>query len=197
MLNYLSNRIADFLLLNRVISTEEKDVYIYGLKLAISSALNFVICLLISIAMNQLLNGIMFFVAFSSLRKFTGGFHSKKYLNCNIIFGLTVFISLLLNQTIDYYFNEITVIVSLILCAIVIFMFAPVYNANKELSEDETIKFKILSLVVYCIHIFIYAIIFFAFGYKFNIIIITDVVVTLMILIGILNNILHKNLSQI
>ena len=37
MLNYLSRSITDFLLLKETIKTEEKEIYIYGVQLIISS----------------------------------------------------------------------------------------------------------------------------------------------------------------
>lgn len=90
MLNYLSRSITDFLLLKETIKTEEKEIYIYGVQLIISSIINFLICIITSLLFGELLNGLIFFVAFSSLRKFTGGFHSRSFLICNIVFTMIV-----------------------------------------------------------------------------------------------------------
>lgn len=90
MLNYLSRSITDFLLLKEIIKTEEKEIYIYGVQLIISSIINFLICIITSLLFGELLNGLIFFVAFSSLRKFTGGFHSRCLLICNIVFTMIV-----------------------------------------------------------------------------------------------------------
>ena len=82
--------ITDFLLLKETIKTEEKEIYIYGVQLIISSIINFLICIITSLLFGELLNGLIFFVAFSSLRKFTGGFHYRSFLICNIVFTMIV-----------------------------------------------------------------------------------------------------------
>lgn len=79
-----------FFLLKEIIKTEEKEIYIYGVQLIISSIINFLICIITSLLFGELLNGLIFFVAFSSLRKFTGGFHSRCFLICNIVFTMIV-----------------------------------------------------------------------------------------------------------
>lgn len=106
MLNYLSRSITDFLLLKETIKTEEKEIYIYiyGVQLIISSIINFLICIITSLLFGELLNGLIFFVAFSSLRKFTGGFHSRSFLICNIVFTMIVVVALISNMLIGAIF---------------------------------------------------------------------------------------------
>ena len=41
--------ITDFLLLKETIKTEEKEIYIYGVQLIISSIINFLICIITSL----------------------------------------------------------------------------------------------------------------------------------------------------
>lgn len=79
-----------FSFIKKTIKTEEKEIYIYGVQLIISSIINFLICIITSLLFGELLNGLIFFVAFSSLRKFTGGFHSRSFLICNIVFTMIV-----------------------------------------------------------------------------------------------------------
>lgn len=107
MLNYLSRSITDFLLLKETIKTEEKEIYIYGVQLIISSIINFLICIITSLLFGELLNGLIFFVAFSSLRKFTGGFHSRSFLICNIVFTMIVVVALISNMLIGAILQEL------------------------------------------------------------------------------------------
>lgn len=115
MLNYLSRSITDFLLLKETIKTEEKEIYIYGVQLIISSIINFLICIITSLLFGELLNGLIFFVAFSSLRKFTGGFHSRSFLICNIVFTMIVAVALISNMLIGAIFAGTPMIVLLII----------------------------------------------------------------------------------
>lgn len=115
MLNYLSRSITDFLLLKETIKTEEKEIYIYEVQLIISSIINFLICIITSLLFGELLNGLIFFVAFSSLRKFTGGFHSRSFLICNIVFTMIVVVALISNMLIGAIFAGTPMIVLLII----------------------------------------------------------------------------------
>ncbi|MBD9047359.1 MAG: hypothetical protein EGR46_00205 [Ruminococcus sp.] len=87
----------------------------YGVQLIISSIINFLICIITSLLFGELLNGLIFFVAFSSLRKFTGGFHSRSFLICNIVFTMIVVVALISNMLIGAIFAGTPMIVLLII----------------------------------------------------------------------------------
>lgn len=186
MQHYLSECVTDFLLRQEIIKNEEKDIYVYGTELIISSIINLFICLIISILFKDFINGLIFFISFSSLRRFTGGFHSKSFLRYNIIFAIIVVTTLLLNTYLGYIIDY--VIVNVIFSLLSIVLFSPVYNDNKKLSEYERKLYLIKSVVVYLIHILVYFLLFIGIGLKLNIIIISDFVVAVMIIWGVLNN---------
>lgn len=189
MQHYLSECATDFLLRQRIIKNEEKDIYIYGIELIISSIINIFICMIISILFKNFINGLIFFISFSSLRRFTGGFHSKSFLRCNILFAIIVVITLLLNMYLSYIFDCVIATVVLITFSLLsIVIFSPVYNDNKKLSENERKLYLIKSVVVYLTHILVYFLLFIGIGLKLNIIIISDFVVAVMIIWGVLNN---------
>ena len=189
MQHYLSECVTDFLLRQEIIKNEEKDIYVYGTELIISSIINLFICLIISILFKDFINGLIFFISFSSLRRFTGGFHSKSFLRCNIIFAIIVVTTLLLNTYSGYIIDSVIVNVILIIFSLLsIVLFSPVYNDNKKLSEYERKLYLIKSVVVYLIHILVYFLLFIGIGLKLNIIIISDFVVAVMIIWGVLNN---------
>lgn len=188
MQHYLSECVTDFLLRQGIIKNEEKDIYIYGAELIISSIINLSICLFISILFKDFVNGLIFFISFSSLRRFTGGFHSKSFLRCNIIFAIIVVITLLFNMFFSNIFDYVIATVILIIFSLLsIVLFSPVYNDNKKLTEYERRLFLIKSVAVYLTHILIY-ILFLLGGIKLNIIIISDFVVAGMIIWGVINN---------
>lgn len=190
MLNYLSRSITDFLLLKEAIKTEEKEIYIYGVQLIISSIINFLICIITSLLFGELLNGLIFFVAFSSLRKFTGGFHSRSFLICNIVFTMIVVVALISNMLIGAIFAGTPMIVLLIILTMLcLILFSPVYNKNKVLTDNERKKFRIISIIVYSIHTLIYFGALIIFDIELTIIPICDLLVAIMIIWGIINNI--------
>lgn len=192
MQHYLSESIADFLLYQKIINTQEKEIYVYGIQLVISSVINLLICIIISLLLDEFVNGILFFILFSSLRRFTGGFHCKTFIMCNMVFSGIVTLVLLINRLFGTVFGEPALfVVTILFCLTCILLFSPVYNKNKELTSIEIRKFKIISIVVYIIHLSFYLIAFFL-NYKLNIIMIVDLVVAFMIIWGVINNKITK-----
>ena len=191
---YLSECITDFLLRKKTIRNEEKDIYVYGVELIISSIINLLICSIISLLFEDFANGLVFFISFSSLRRFTGGFHSKSFLRCNIIFAVIVVIALSINRYLSDVFDYAVFSVLLtVFTLLIIVLFSPVYNDNKKLTEQERKQFLLKSVLAYLIHILIYYL-FLIFGIKLNIIIISDFIVAGMIVGGVFNNrLMYRN----
>lgn len=53
-----------FSFIKRNNKTEEKEIYIYGVQLIISSIINFLICIITSLLFGELLNGLIFLLHF-------------------------------------------------------------------------------------------------------------------------------------
>ena len=193
MQHRLSECIADFLLSQKVIKKQEKEIYVYGTQLVISSIINLLICITISLLLGELINGLIFFAIFSSLRRFTGGFHCKTVIMCNVVFSSVVALALLSNTFLGKVFeNYVIVMVTAIFNLICILLFSPVYNENKKLTYIQKRRFLISSIIVYAIHIAFYLILLIVFDVKLNIIVIGDLIVSLMIIWGVINNIVMK-----
>lgn len=193
MQHRLSECIADFLLSQKVIKKQEKEIYVYGTQLVISSIINLLICITISLLLGELINGLIFFAIFSSLRRFTGGFHCKTFIMCNVVFSSVVALALLSNTFLGKVFeNYVIVMVTAIFNLICILLFSPVYNENKKLMYIQKRRFLISSIIVYAIHIAFYLTLLIVFDVKLNIIVIGDLIVSLMIIWGVINNIVMK-----
>lgn len=193
MQHRLSECIADFLLSQKVIKKQEKEIYVYGTQLVISSIINLLICITISLLLGELINGLIFFAIFSSLRRFTGGFHCKTFIMCNVVFSSVVALALLSNTFLGKVFeNYVIVMVTAIFNLICILLFSPVYNENKKLTYIQKRRFLISSIIVYAIHIAFYLTLLIVFDVKLNIIVIGDLIVSLMIIWGVINNIVMK-----
>lgn len=193
MQHRLSECIADFLLSQKIIKKQEKEIYVYGTQLVISSIINLLICITISLLLGELINGLIFFAVFSSLRRFTGGFHCKTFIMCNVVFSSVVALALLSNTFLGKVFeNYVIVMVTAIFNLICILLFSPVYNENKKLTYIQKRRFLISSIIVYAIHIAFYLTLLIVFDVKLNIIVIGDLIVSLMIIWGVINNIVMK-----
>ena len=126
-----------------------KEIYIYGIELLISSFISTSVILLIGLLTKTFYESIIFLVAFSLIRVYTGGYHSMTYLRCNIIsassyIAIVVFLYLLR----DYVTNPTVLLSGYLLTMLLALIFAPVKHENKELSESDKKKYKVLSLLV-------------------------------------------------
>lgn len=168
MLHILSKRIA--FLVCKETDKLPFEIYIYGTQLVISSIINLLICMTISLLLGELINGLIFFAIFSSLRRFTGSFHCKTFIMCNVVFSSVVALALLSNTFLGKVFeNYVIVMVTAIFNLICILLFSPVYNENKKLTYIQKRRFLISSIIVYAIHIAFYLTLLIVFDVKLNI----------------------------
>ena len=126
-----------------------KEIYIYGIELLISSFISTSVILLIGLLTKTFYESIIFLVAFSLIRVYTGGYHSMTYLRCNIISALSyIAIAMFLYLFSGFISNPVTMLSCYIGTMLLALIFAPVKHENKELSESDEKKYKILALLV-------------------------------------------------
>lgn len=148
MIDKLSRKIAISLKNKNVIDETEIDLYHYGFFILISEFIYIFSCILVGIIMKMFLESVIFFAVFLITRRFTGGFHAKTALNCQIISTLSFFISMvliklsLLNEL--FYLSIIIQAIS----SIIIIVFSPSDTPRKELSPGEKKQFRTISSVI-------------------------------------------------
>ena len=149
MIAYLANRIADFIYLNINLPQDERDVYVYGYEIIISSAITFVLLITTGLVFDRLIESIVFFVVFYSLRQRTGGYHADTYFKCNLIFELNVLLVMLLScLDISIIMQIVANLAAFLLCLITTIIKAPISNPNKPISSDMKIKHKMWAVVL-------------------------------------------------
>lgn len=147
MITGISRKVADFLLRENIIENEYLEVYVYGIELCFSSIISIVILLSITILLNKVLEGLLFYIVFCITRLFCGGYHAKSYKGCKMAFLAVLLIVLFLNEV----FPKVSLCQWVILwCfyALFVFFFAPIDNENKRLEKKERRKCKIISIVL-------------------------------------------------
>ena len=90
MISFFTTRILDFLKFSEAIECDENnlDIYKYGIEITLSTILNILIILILSLIYGSFFTGIIFLLVFIPLRKFTGGYHADTYMKCNIVFAI-------------------------------------------------------------------------------------------------------------
>lgn len=149
MITALANHIADFIYSNAELSEEQRDVYVYGYEVIISSVITFVLLIITGIIFKRFFESMAFFLVFYSLRQHTGGYHADTYLKCNLIFEFNIILVMILSL-IDFSFIALLSvnIVSFVLCFTSILTLAPMENKNKPISPKSKKTHKLTGLIL-------------------------------------------------
>lgn len=156
MLHKLAEDISFYLITNKIIDIEDRDIYIYGLELLISTLFTSISILILGLLIEEWISGVAYLTVYFFLKSYTGGYHAKHYYEC-YIYSIFVFIVLIIAKNIIVpIYRPIIGLFSLIFSIIVVFKFAPVTNKNNPKTEEEILKNKkiarrrtlILSIIV-------------------------------------------------
>jgi accessory gene regulator B len=191
MINRISEKIAFFLLNKKVIEQEELEIYIYGYEVLISSFIDFSLVLLFAAIFNKVVLMTVFFVMFVSIRIYTGGYHADTFWKCKIVF---IMICLLLTFTSYIKVLLMPMIIIMMFYNATVFIFAPVENINKPLTNCEKTKYRRISICLSIIWTTIAVITYFSFNEICQSITVTALIIAVMMIVG--KNINRKEESK-
>lgn len=185
MINKISNNIADYFFENKMIERNDKDLYIYGLQLIISSLIGIATILCICIILNKFIDSIIFLLCFIILRNYCGGYHANSYLKCNLYFiGIFIITELIIMFTPIILIEPISVVIFCTSLYILV-KYAPVDNVNKKLSKIQKDKSRVIALMNFTVLVVIAGILKFIGIYYFYNIIVTIFSTTALMIIQI------------
>lgn len=148
MIKNIAEDITFILLKNKIIDIDDRDTYIYGFEIILSSLIVTGALLALGIILNKLPLTLIFIFVFVILRSFTGGYHSQKFESCLVISLIIYTSELLLIRFIPIYLMDKVGILSLIVCGLMIYRFAPAEYKNHPLLEEEKRKYRRISRTV-------------------------------------------------
>ncbi|HSH35691.1 accessory gene regulator B family protein, partial [Schnuerera sp.] len=93
MLHKLAEDISFYLITNKIIDIEDRDIYIYGLELLISTLFTSISILILGLLIGEWISGVAYLTVYFLLKSYTGGYHAKHYYEC-YIYSILVFIAL-------------------------------------------------------------------------------------------------------
>lgn len=137
-----SQKLAD----NKIINSEDMDLYSYGLKQGIIMLVNLLTTLAIGLVFGMLAESIILTAAYIPIRIYSGGYHSRTQLSCYIVSVIITIAELLLikHLHINIY---ISLVLSIVFGLIILFL-SPVEDQNKPLDSTEVIVYKKRSRVI-------------------------------------------------
>lgn len=188
-INSISERIVKKLLCDEIIEQEEYDIYLFGVYQNIVLILNMITSFIIFAMFHLVIEGLLFSIFYSSLRSYSGGYHSRTLSSCYIFSVLlTVGVALIINEI---KLNYLWIIIFILAC-VFIYVTAPIDTSNKRLDDAEKKRYRKKSRIILFICILI-SIVFYLTQYEHGTITIILVVITeaVMLVLGIADNYLQ------
>lgn len=132
----ISEKLVGYMLRNKVISEDDKEIYLFGLVLMLRVLLNTVTLILIGLWFNMLAVSVIFVCFSLFIRSYSGGFHSDNPVICYLISTSTIILLLISIklQIWNVYVSGILVILS----TVIFLIYAPVGHKNKILEDIES-----------------------------------------------------------
>lgn len=155
MIEFLTNKLLKYISNKNIINSEDKDVvafYKYGIEITISSILNILIILIVSLLFNALIEGFIFLLIFIPTRQFTGGFHADSYLKCNLTFATSFLITLIMSRYTCNYLESWQNILFLVIDIMFVVIFCPIENEYKPIHDKKQyIRCKFIGIVLFTV----------------------------------------------
>lgn len=85
MTDIIINKIIDSMISENVISEEFREIYIYTFRNTIQELIVCISIMVLSLLNDMFINTLIFLSTFILLRKRTGGYHAKSFLNCYLL----------------------------------------------------------------------------------------------------------------
>lgn len=183
MLVYLSNHLVDFLLHKGAIRQEDRDIYVYGYQIIISSMFGIILVCILGVLLKRLPESLTFLVVFIITRQYCGGYHAGTFFKCCVLFIFSYLTILLLMKLIIDRIVIYQIICLLLIYIVTIFKYAPVENENKMLSDKTKALNRKKSIALSLFWSLIIIVLYSRAHVLFLIIILTLILVSIFILI--------------
>jgi accessory gene regulator B len=140
MIEQIAEHITNIFVHNKVISKEDKEIYLFGMEQMIIFILDMVSILILGMIFSEILASIIIAFSFMCLRRYAGGYHATTLGRCYFITMFMIAISLSVVKFVD--FNILQSVIIMMLSGFVIFILTPVENKNKCLDDVEKIVYR-------------------------------------------------------
>lgn len=128
-------KITDSLVHAGAVPIEDKALYEFGIRQGIFLVINIATAVLIGLLLGMLWQTVVFLVAYNPVRSYAGGYHAGTPLACYLI-SIPMVAGVLFGIKLIPW-NGYAVVIVLILAGVLIWLLAPVADANKPLDQLE------------------------------------------------------------
>lgn len=153
----MSEKIADWLIGQKAISSDERELYAYAVHCLFSLIYPIAFASVVGIISGMIMESIVMII-----RKFSGGYHADSFGKCLIISSIVIAGALLIGKNI---YNGVTLNAFYIAASILLIIFSPIDSINKRLDDDDKMFCKKITIVIVLV-IFVITEILWHMGYR-------------------------------
>ena len=146
MIVWLAERMADALIQSGAVKQDDRDIYVYGMDVLLSTASSIVCILVLGILLGRIPDTLLFLAFFTVLRGVAGGYHADTHLKCFTITFASYVVAVALVSAAS---PAICLWASLPVAALAmaaVAALAPAPHENRPVSAGELKKFRRLSI---------------------------------------------------
>ena len=147
MITKLASNITGALCALAVIEDEDQELYIYGFFVLLSHGIFFVISASFGIIFGTLWESIVFYIMFSILRRYAGGFHASRESTCTLCTTIALFMSSAGISILEKAGGIVLPLLMIVLGTVVISLLSPLDSEEKPLTQNECQYYRRKSLV--------------------------------------------------
>lgn len=149
MISSAANNITNYLICEKVIKDDDREIYQYGFEQVFSSLLNLATMLLLGIILGKIYQSLVLILSFMALRSYSGGYHANTPLHCYLltVMSISAALSIMKFITIDRFIC----LGLLVLSSVVILLLSPIGSQNKPLDEIEKIIYRKKTIIVWSV----------------------------------------------
>lgn len=149
----IANSLISKLSCERIIEDSMYEVYVYGFELILSSIVNILILVAISIYLREPFAWLFFLIPFIPQRVTAGGYHASSHSKCIVVGAITFLVSLSLVGLIPNNLRSLFSIIVSLSNLVTVLLLSPVQSKNKPLTVSEVHKNRTLSIIISIIHV--------------------------------------------
>lgn len=136
-MDFFVRKIVDRMSLFNLVSEHEKEYYEYYIELALEKMIAMSTIFVMALWMNKIMEMILFIAAFSSIRKYAGGYHCNSFHGCYLLSMCMCFMCINPFLIARLNLSKMTLIILTIICTGVILMIGAVNHPNMNWDEIE------------------------------------------------------------
>ena len=142
MMSRLSSIITEALCKLQVIEEADRELYIYGFFVLLSRGLFFLISALFGLICGTLWESMIFYIMFSTLRCYAGGFHASKESVCTCCTTVALFLASLSISILSEVESVMILWCILVLCGAVVYLLSPLDSEDKPLTSNDFCEYR-------------------------------------------------------